>query len=85
LEIIFQIRRSCYDRLEDPMPTKRQRRQKNEVVKLIVTTRERFPHTPGVMRAMRRVIWRYAAEEEAKTRSAAARRKRRSRSVKKSA
>jgi hypothetical protein len=60
------------------MPTKRQRRQKNEVVKLIVTTRERFPHTPGLTRAMRRVIWRYAAEEEAKTRSTAARRKRRS-------
>jgi len=55
------------------MPAKRQRRQKNEVVKLIVTTRERFPHTPGLTRAMRRVIWRYAAEEEA------ARRKRRSR------
>ena len=62
------------------MPAKRQRRQKNEVVKLIVTTRERFPHTPGLMRAMRRVIWRYAAEEEARTRRlrrAAARRKRR--------
>ncbi len=59
------------------MPTKRQRRQKNEVVKLIVTTRERFPHTPGVARAMRRVIWRYAAEEEARTRAAATRRKRR--------
>ncbi len=56
------------------MPTKRQRRKKNEVVKLIVTTRERFPHTPGVTRAMRRVIWRYAAEEEARTRAAAARR-----------
>jgi hypothetical protein len=61
------------------MPTKRQRRQKNEVVKLIVTTRERFPHTPGLTRAMRRVIWRYAAEEEAQTRSSTARRKRRSR------
>ena len=61
------------------MPAKRQRRQKNEVVKLIVTTRERFPHTPGVTRAMRRVIWRYAAEEEARARSAAARRKRRAR------
>jgi hypothetical protein len=61
------------------MPTKRQRRQKNEVVRLIVTTRERFPHTPGLTRAMRRVIWRYAAEEEAQTRSSTARRKRRSR------
>ncbi len=61
------------------MPAKRQRRQKNEVVKLIVTTRERFPHTPGVTRAMRRVIWRYAAEEEARTKSVATRRKRRTR------
>ncbi len=61
------------------MATKRQRRQKNEVVKLIVTTRERFPHTPGLTHAMRRVIWRYAAEEEARMRAAAARRKRRAR------
>jgi hypothetical protein len=65
------------------MPTKRQRRQKNEVVKLIVTTRERFPHTPGLTHAMRRVIWRYAAEEEARTRSAKSRRKRRTRTSKK--
>ena len=59
------------------MPVERQRRQKNEVVKLIVTTRERFPHTPGVTRAMRRVIWRYAAEEEAQAQSAKSRRRRR--------
>jgi len=65
------------------MPTSRQRRKKNEVVKLIVTTRERFPHTPGLTRAMRRVIWRYAAEEEAQTQSVSARRKRRSRVEKK--
>jgi hypothetical protein len=32
---------------------------------------------------MRRVIWRYAAEEEARTRSAAARRKRHGRTTKK--
>jgi hypothetical protein len=64
------------------MPTRRQRRQKNEVVKLIVTTRERFPHTPGLTRAMRQVIWRYAAEEEAQAR-AAARRRRRGRAGKK--
>jgi hypothetical protein len=63
------------------MPTSRQRRKKNEVVKLIVTTRERVPHTPGLMRAMRRVIWCYAAEEEIRTRSAAVRRKRRSRTT----
>ena len=68
------------------MPAKRQRRQKNEVVKLIVTTRERFPHTPGLTRAMRRVIWRYAAEEEARTRRlqrAAVLRRRRARSKQK--
>ena len=68
------------------MLSKRQRRQKNEVVKLIVTTRERFPHTPGLTRAMRRVIWRYAAEEEARSRRlrrAAARRKRRGRADRK--
>ena len=59
------------------MAQRRQRRQKNEVVKLIVTTRERFPHTPGLTRAMRQVIWRYAAEEEAQT--LAAKRKRRGR------
>lgn len=57
--------------------TSRQRRKKNEVVKLIVTTRERFPHTPGLTRAMRRVIWEMVAEEEAQARSAAALRKRR--------
>ncbi len=51
------------------MPPKRKRQA--EVVRLIVTTRERFPHTPAIMRAMRRVIWRYAAEAEtAATRSA---------------
>lgn len=66
------------------MPAKRQRRQKNEVVKLIVTTRERFPHTPGLTHAMRRLIWRYAAEEEAQARSDAVRRKRQKRQPKKS-
>lgn len=65
------------------MPARRQRRQKNAVVKLIVTTRERFPHTPGLTRAMRRLIWRYAAEEEAQTQRTSARRKRRKRTDKK--
>lgn len=64
------------------MNSTRQRRRKNEVVKLIVTTRERFPHTPGLTRAMRRVIWELAAEEEAQTRLAAARRARRARAHK---
>jgi hypothetical protein len=40
------------------MPTERQRRA--EMIRLIVTTRERFPHTPRITEAMRRLIWRYA-------------------------
>ncbi len=40
------------------MATERQRR--TDVIRLIVTTRERFPHTPAITEAMRRVIWRYA-------------------------
>ena len=58
------------------MPSKRKFR--SDVVRLIVTTRERFPHTPGLTIAMRRLIWRYAAEAEAATR------KRRKRRAKKS-
>ena len=45
------------------MPSKRKFR--SDVIRLIVTTRERFPHTPGLTIAMRRLIWRYAAEAEA--------------------
>ncbi|HEY4722282.1 MAG TPA: hypothetical protein VII92_10570 [Anaerolineae bacterium] len=59
------------------MPSKRKFR--SDVIRLIVTTRERFPHTPGLTIAMRRLIWRYAAEAEAATR------KRRKRRAKKSA
>ncbi len=64
------------------MPSKHKRQ--SEVVRLIVITRERFPHTPALMRAMRRVIWRYAAEVEASSaRSAHARpKKRRTRKAK---
>jgi hypothetical protein len=40
------------------MPSERQRRA--DVIRLIVTTRERFPHTPRITEAMRRLIWRYA-------------------------
>jgi hypothetical protein len=40
------------------MPSERQRRA--DVIRLIVTTRERFPHTPRLTAAMRRLIWRYA-------------------------
>ena len=58
------------------MPSKRKFR--SDVIRLIVTTRERFPHTPGLTIAMRRLIWRYAAEAEA------ASRKRRKRRAKKS-
>ena len=54
------------------MPSKRKFR--SDVIRLIVTTRERFPHTPGLTIAMRRLIWRYAAEAEAATQK---RRKRR--------
>jgi hypothetical protein len=32
-----------------------------EVVRLIITTREKFPHSPRWMNALRRVLWRYAA------------------------
>jgi hypothetical protein len=59
------------------MPSKRKFR--SDVIRLIVTTRERFPHTPGLTIAMRRLIWRYAAEAEAATQ------KRRKRRAKKSA
>ena len=59
------------------MPSKRKFR--SDVIRLIVTTRERFPHTPGLTIAMRRLIWRYAAEAEAATL------KRRKRRTKKSA
>ena len=59
------------------MPSKRKFR--SDVIRLIVTTRERFPHTPGLTIAMRRLIWRYAAEAEAATQ------KRRKRRPKKSA
>ena len=58
------------------MPSKR--KFHSDVVRLIVTTRERFPHTPGLTIAMRRLIWRYAAEAEAATQ------KRRKRRAKKS-
>jgi hypothetical protein len=41
------------------MPSERQRRA--EIVRLIVTTRERFSHTPRLTTALRRVMWRYVA------------------------
>ena len=48
------------------MPSKRKRRAemsrdivRRDIVRLIVTTRERFPHTPTLTAALRRVMWRY--------------------------
>jgi hypothetical protein len=49
------------------MPSKRKRRAdtvrrdivRRDIVRLIVTTRERFPHTPTLTTALRRVMWRY--------------------------
>ena len=40
------------------MPSERKRRA--EIVRLIITTRERFPHAPSLTAALKRVIWRYA-------------------------
>jgi hypothetical protein len=34
---------------------------RRDIVRLIVTTRERFPHTPTLTTALRRVMWRYVA------------------------
>ncbi len=49
-----------------------------DVVRLIVNTREKFPHTPPWDSALKRVIWRYAGHEQPE--QVAARRKRRRRS-----
>ena len=51
------------------MPSKRSRRADNvrrdivrrDIVRLIVSTRERFPHTPTLTTALRRVMWRYVS------------------------
>ena len=46
------------------MPSKRKRRAeivRRDIVRLIVTTRERFPHTPRLTSALRRVMWRYVS------------------------
>jgi hypothetical protein len=55
------------------MPSERKRRA--EVVRLIVTTRERFPHNPRLMSALRRMLWRYV--QPAKKRPKHAKRQRR--------
>jgi raffinose/stachyose/melibiose transport system substrate-binding protein len=41
------------------MPSERKRRA--EIVRLIVITRERFPHTPRLTSALKRVLWKYVA------------------------
>jgi hypothetical protein len=49
------------------MPSERKRRAgivrrdivRRDIVRLIITTRERFPHTPQLTAALRRVMWRY--------------------------
>jgi hypothetical protein len=46
------------------MPSKRKRRAdtvSRDIVRLIITTRERFPHTPTLTTALRRVMWRYVS------------------------
>jgi len=50
------------------MPSERKRRA--EVVRLIVTTRERFPHNPRLTAALRRVMWRYTATPKRRKRRA---------------
>ncbi len=35
----------------------------SDVVRLIVTTREKFPHTPQWDAALKRVIWRYTGTD----------------------
>jgi hypothetical protein len=46
-------------RSENIMPSERKRRA--EIVRLIVITRERFPHTPRLTSALRRVMWKYVS------------------------
>ena len=57
------------------MLSERQRRA--DVIRLIVTTRERFPHTPRLTEALRRLIWRYALPVKHKRRRKVASEKRR--------
>ncbi len=65
------------------MPSERKRRTgivRRDIVRLIVTTRERFPHTPRLTSALRRIMWRYVAQPPAPNAPPATRRKRRARS-----
>jgi len=41
------------------MPSERKRRA--DLVRLIIVTRERFPHTPRLASALRRVMWKYVS------------------------
>ena len=57
-------------------PTDR-RREMADVVRLIVCTREKFPHSVGWNEALKRVIWRYAGVAGKPPRRKAARQRRR--------
>jgi len=52
-----------------------ERKRRAEIVRLIVTTRERFPHTPALASALRRVMWRYVTAPLPARRPTRARRK----------
>ncbi len=42
--------------------TRADRKRRAEIVRLVVTTRERFPHSPKLTAALRRVLWRYVTQ-----------------------
>lgn len=44
----------------------RRRQVEADVIRLIVTTREKFPHTVEWDAALKRVIWRYSQPPQAK-------------------
>ena len=58
------------------MPSKRNRKTetvrrdivRRDIVRLIITTRERFPHPPTLTTALRRVMWRYVSAPPVVTR-----------------
>jgi hypothetical protein len=41
-----------------------ERQRRAEVVRLIITTREKFPHSPRLNAALRRVLWRYVSRSK---------------------
>lgn len=42
------------------------KRRMAEAVRLVVTHRERAPRSPGMERALKRLIWRYSQREQAR-------------------